>query len=43
MCFFSIKPSSCAIICQPDTPQASTCIHTLGDLRNRIYFFRWLK
>ncbi|EGD7561525.1 acetyltransferase [Shigella sonnei] len=31
MCFFSIKLPSSTIICQPDTPQALTCFHALGN------------
>ncbi|EFO2487377.1 acetyltransferase [Escherichia coli] len=39
MCFFSIKLPSSTIICQPDTPQALTCFHALGNLRNQHDFF----
>ncbi|EFO2442814.1 acetyltransferase [Escherichia coli] len=38
MCFFSIKLPSSTIICQPDTPQALTCFHALGNLRNQHDF-----
>lgn len=37
--FFSIKLPSSTIICQPDTPQALTCFHALGNLRNQHDFF----
>ncbi|OXU10388.1 acetyltransferase [Citrobacter braakii] len=43
MCFFSIKTILMCDYLSPDTPQAITCIHALGNLRQLNYFFRWLK